>query len=66
MENAVYWKGRQVGIESAGRILWFPSAPQEAVLAYGTKPAENVIVEDAVVVRNLGVTTRGDRLDFGG
>jgi len=36
------------------------------VLAYGTKPAENVIVEDAVVVRNLGVTARSDRLDFGG
>ncbi|NPT42120.1 hypothetical protein GNZ12_12490 [Paraburkholderia sp. 1N] len=66
MENAVYWKGRQVGIESAGRILWFPSAPQEAVLAYGTKPAENVIVEDAVVARNLGMTTRCDRLGFGG
>ena len=66
MENAVYWKGRQVGIECAGRILWFPSAPQEAVLAYGTKPAENVIVEDAMIVRNLGVTARSDRLDFGG
>jgi hypothetical protein len=36
------------------------------VLAYGTKPAENVIVEDAVVVRNLGVTARSDRLNFGG
>jgi hypothetical protein len=66
MENAVYWKGRQVGIECAGRILWFPSAPQEAVLAYGTKPAENVIVEDAVIARNLGMTARCDRLDFGG
>ncbi|CAE6701809.1 hypothetical protein R69927_03207 [Paraburkholderia domus] len=65
MENAVYWKGRQVGIECAGRILWFSSAPQEAVFAYGTKPAENVIVEDAVVARNLGMTARCDRLDFG-
>ncbi|CAE6787808.1 hypothetical protein [Paraburkholderia haematera] len=66
MENAVYWKGRQVGIECAGRILWFPSAPQEAVVAYGTKLSENVIVEDAVVARNLGMTARCDRLDFGG
>jgi hypothetical protein len=66
MENAVYWKGRQVGIECAGRILWFSSAPQEAVLAYGAKAAENVIVEDAVIVHNLGVTARSDRLDFGG
>ncbi len=67
MENAVYWKGRQVGIECAGRILWFPSAPQEAVMAYGTERVEsNVIVEDTVVARNLGVTARSDRLDFGG
>lgn len=34
MENAIYWKERQVGIEVAGRILWFPSAPQEAITAY--------------------------------
>ncbi|MFM0212156.1 hypothetical protein PQQ96_32705 [Paraburkholderia sediminicola] len=65
MENAVYWKGRQVGIECAGRILWFSSAPQEAVLAYGTERARNVIIEDAVVARNLGMTARCDRLDFG-
>ncbi|CAB3799263.1 hypothetical protein [Paraburkholderia caffeinilytica] len=65
MENAVYWKGRQVGIECAGRILWFSSAPQEAVLAYRMKPAENAIVEDAAVVRNLGVIARSDRLNFG-
>lgn len=31
MENAIYWQGRQVGIESGGRILWFPSAPAEAI-----------------------------------
>jgi hypothetical protein len=67
MENAVYWKGRQVGIECAGRILWFSSAPQEAVVAYSTERAEsNVIVEDTVVARNLGMTARCDRLDFGG
>ena len=67
MENAVYWKGRQVGIECAGRILWFSSAPQEAVVAYSTERAErNVIVEDTVVARNLGMTARYDRLDFGG
>ncbi len=66
MENAVYWKGRQVGIECAGRISWFPSAPQEAILAYDTKPAENVNVVDAVVACNLAVTARCDRWDFGG
>ncbi|MFL9862960.1 hypothetical protein PQR67_02115 [Paraburkholderia fungorum] len=69
MENAVYWNARQVGIECAGRILWFPSAPREAVLAYDTKdtkPAENVIVEDAVVACNLGMTARCDRWDLGG
>ncbi|NPT55742.1 hypothetical protein [Paraburkholderia elongata] len=66
MENAVYWKGRQVGIECAGRILWFSSAPLEAAAAYRTERAENVIVEDAVVARNLGMTARCDRLDFGG
>jgi len=66
MENAVYWQGRQVGIECAGRISWFPSAPQEAILAYDTKPAENVNVVDAVVACNLAVTARCDRWDFGG
>lgn len=66
MENAVYWKGRQVGIECAGRILWFSSAPKEAVSAYGTQQAVNVIVADAVVARNLVIAARDDRLDFGG
>lgn len=34
MENAIYWKGIQVGIEYAGRILWFVSAPADAIKAY--------------------------------
>ena len=34
MENAIYWHGVQVGIESFGNILWFTGAPQEAVEAY--------------------------------
>lgn len=34
MENAIYWKGRQIGIEYSGRILWFPSATAEAIAAY--------------------------------
>lgn len=34
MENAIYWQGVQVGIETAGRILWFTGAPQEAINAY--------------------------------
>lgn len=58
MENAVYWKGRQVGIECEGRILWFSSAPQEAVVAYGARHAEPVRVEDSIVARNL-VNTNG-------
>lgn len=61
MENAVYWKGRQVGIECAGRILWFSSAPLEAVAAYGAPKAQPAIVENAVVARNLGITAQFDR-----
>lgn len=38
METAVYWDGRQVGIEANGRILWFPSAPREAIEAYACAP----------------------------
>lgn len=33
MENAIYWHGVQVGIEVAGRILWFTGAPPEAIEA---------------------------------
>jgi hypothetical protein len=64
MENAVYWKGRQVGIECAGRILWFSSAPQEAVAAYSTPRTGQAIVEDSVVARNLAMTPQYDRFDF--
>ena len=31
MENTIYWQGRPVGIEVAGRIQWYPSAPREAI-----------------------------------
>lgn len=65
MENAVYWNGRQVGIECAGRILWFSSASQEAVVAYGTRRTETAIVEDSVVARNLSMTGQYDRLRVG-
>jgi hypothetical protein len=34
MENTIYWHDRQVGIECAGRISWFPSAPTEAIEEY--------------------------------
>jgi hypothetical protein len=66
MENAVYWKGRQVGIECAGRISWFSSAPLEAFAAYSTpQPTKAVVaVEDAVVARNLTMTLPYDRRDF--
>lgn len=66
MENAVYWKGRQVGIECAGRIMWFTSAPQEAVAAYGTPQGEPARVEDSVTASNLFVTAQFDRPGFRG
>lgn len=35
MENTIYYKGVAVGIEVNGRILWYPSAPKEAIELYG-------------------------------
>ena len=61
MENAVYWNGRQVGIEAAGRVLWFSSAPQEAIAAYGAPRVEQAVIEDAVVARNLVRPLPSDR-----
>lgn len=59
MENAVYWKGRQVGIECDGRISWFPSAPQEAVAAYKRSNVEqDVATNDSVAARNLVTIAR--------
>ncbi|SIT40349.1 conserved hypothetical protein [Paraburkholderia ribeironis] len=66
MENAVYWEGRQVGIECAGRIAWFVSAPQEAITAYGTPRKQQVVAEDSIVARNLVMTLPYDRADFRG
>ena len=56
MENAVYWQGQQVGIECAGRILWFTSAPKEAIAAYTTSPAADLKASgsDEGIARNLG------------
>lgn len=71
MENAVYWNGRQVGIECAGRISWFASAPQEAIAAYGSQPDRpeqapvNQTGEAAVIAHNLGVMASFDRVKFG-
>jgi hypothetical protein len=62
VENAVYWKGRQVGIECAGRISWFSSAPPEAVAAYAEPQAKPLVTEDSVVARNLMRTSGYDRL----
>ena len=64
MENAVYWDGHQVGIECAGRILWFASSPREAVAAYGTPLAEPQAAEDSVVARNLVMTLPYDSPGF--
>ncbi len=66
MENAVYWKGRQVGIECAGRISWFSSAPQDAIAAYSAAEPQPkpIVAGDSVVARNLVMTLAYDR--FGG
>lgn len=37
MENLIYWNGKAVGIECGPYISWFPSAPREAIEAYGRK-----------------------------
>jgi hypothetical protein len=66
MENAVYWNDRQVGIECAGRILWFPSAPQEAIDAYGAPRAQQPVVDDSVVARNLVMMPSYGRSGFPG
>jgi len=70
MENGVYWNGRQVGIECDGRISWFPSAPKEAVAAYGgakrTEGKDAVQMSDAVVARNLGTVAQFGRPDLRG
>lgn len=64
MENAVYWNGRQVGIECAGRISWFASAPQEAIAAYGSTRTTSAVVEDSIVARNLLMTRPQDPQNF--
>jgi hypothetical protein len=55
MENAIYWQGRQVGIECAGQILWFSSAPKPAMDAYGPQPHPELqtVTVDAEIARNL-------------
>jgi hypothetical protein len=63
MENAVYWNGRQVGVEAAGRVLWFSSAPQEAIATYGAPRVERAVIEDSVVARNLVRSSPCDRPD---
>jgi hypothetical protein len=67
MENAIYWNGRQVGIECAGRDLWFSSAPRNAIAAYGTQrpTEERAVAGDRGMACNLVVIARYDRLDFG-
>jgi hypothetical protein len=65
MENAVYWNGRQVGIECEGRILWFSSAPRQAIAAY-SEPQAAPAIKDPVVARNLVMTSSYGPLDFRG
>ncbi|EEA00484.1 conserved hypothetical protein [Burkholderia sp. H160] len=64
MENAVYWNGRQVGIECAGRISWFASAPAQAIAAYGAPREQSTAQADAVVARNLAMPQPYDPLRF--
>lgn len=35
MENLIYWNGKAVGIDCGQYISWFPSAPAEAIAAFG-------------------------------
>ncbi len=63
MENAVYWNGRQVGIECAGRILWFASAPAQALAASGAARQQPIAGGDTVVARNLAMPRSYDPLD---
>lgn len=62
MENAIYWQGRQVGIECDGGILWFPSAPKEAIDMYEpqTLVAGNPLFEGGCTARNLFKVARSD------
>ncbi|MGF6412135.1 hypothetical protein [Paraburkholderia sp. MM5482-R1] len=62
MENAVYWNGCQVGIECAGRILWFASAPAQAIAAYGAPRQQPSAQADTVVARNLAMPRSYDPL----
>ncbi|MBC8748539.1 hypothetical protein OKW42_006756 [Paraburkholderia sp. WC7.3d] len=64
MENAVYWNGRQVGIECAGRILWFASAPAQAIAAYGAPRQQLTARADTVVARNLAMPRSYDPSTF--
>ncbi|WGS49076.1 hypothetical protein LFL96_15045 [Paraburkholderia sp. D15] len=61
MENAVYWDGRQVGIECAGKIMWFSSAPREAIAAYDTPKTGQANDGDSMAARNLMMTAPFDR-----
>ena len=62
MENAVYWNGRQVGIECAGRILWFASAPAQALAECGAPRQQPLAQADTVVARNLAMPRSYDPL----
>jgi hypothetical protein len=55
MENTIYWHDRQVGIECAGRISWFPSAPTEAVEEYElhAHAEAKAVTADSDIARNL-------------
>ncbi len=31
MQNLIYWRGIPVGYECAGRVIFYPSAPADAI-----------------------------------
>lgn len=33
MENAIYWQGKQVGIEICGKFYFYAGTPSEAIYA---------------------------------
>jgi hypothetical protein len=57
VENAIYWQGRQVGLEVNGRTTWFPSAPREAIDAYAEPNPDHAAsrqsAADAHIASNL-------------
>lgn len=35
--NTIYWRGKPVGVDNGRWVSWFPSAPREAIKAFGRR-----------------------------